>query len=99
MIADRLSECLTYRNRRCAMADLSKAKLETVKMRLITEVEGVTFTEEIDSQEKFMADLIVAIRNGRSPANALAYLADVGFDHLEDPKYKISRSNRIGHRE
>lgn len=80
------------------MADLSKTKPEEVKMRLITQVGSQTFEEEICVEEKFMVDLIIAIRNGKSPADALSFLADVGSDNLKDPEVQISRANRIGSR-
>ncbi len=80
------------------MPDLSQARLESVRMRLVTEVEGHVFEEKIGYNEKFMADLIVAIRNNKSPADALSFLADVGSDHLNDPEVQIAKANRMGTR-
>lgn len=74
-------------------------KLPQVKMTLTTRIGGEILEEEIDYNESFMAEVIVAIRNGKSPASAIAFLADAGQTMIAfNSSYDIVRNNRIGDR-
>lgn len=80
--------------RMTAIEALQSAKIEDITLKLVLTVGDHTYEGMIDNNELFMVDLMTAIRNGRDPADALAFLADEGSRRC--PLHSVARQNRIG---
>lgn len=66
-------------------------QIEKIEVKLI--VNDKVFEGEIDKEEYFVCALLRALRNGKDPVDALAFLADEGARNL---KVSIGEINRLG---
>ncbi|MCK5416458.1 hypothetical protein KAI92_03460 [Candidatus Parcubacteria bacterium] len=62
--------------------DLSKAKIDSLTIKITVEVGGEKFDGEIDQNELFCVTLMKGIRNNKNPVDVIALLANKGANYL-----------------